>query len=128
MNPVPTQIDLGPNVLTNPSLHQWGDAAVHSLAIHMLVEPRRVHHFEDFGYRHDWFFQCPANAPGGQLPESRTLGDHPWAPEREGGIGCRCECDGRKIRNHPSYCLNKLKQPNTAKRLGIIGGIYSWFW
>ncbi|ORY65989.1 glycolipid 2-alpha-mannosyltransferase [Pseudomassariella vexata] len=95
---------------------RWGDAAVHALAVAMLVDPRKVHHFEDLGYRHDQLYQCPANAPGGQLLGSKALGDGTWAPEIEGGIGCRCECDGRKTRNHPGYCLNKLKQPNSPKR------------
>jgi mannosyltransferase len=93
----------------------------------MLVEPERVHHFEDFGYKHDWFYQCPANAPGGQLPNSKLLGDYEFAPEREGGIGCRCECDGRKTRNYGSYCLNKLKSPNTEKRPTFMGWCRSWF-
>ncbi|KAK0629018.1 nucleotide-diphospho-sugar transferase [Bombardia bombarda] len=109
---------------------RWGDAAVHSLALAMLLEPQRVHHFEDFGYRHDWFFQCPANAPGGQLLESKTLGtgtDRSFSPERPGGVGCRCECDGAKTRNYASYCLNKLKQPNTTKRISTIGWFRSWF-
>ncbi|KAK9771360.1 putative Glycolipid 2-alpha-mannosyltransferase [Seiridium cardinale] len=96
---------------------RWGDAAVHSLAVAMFVDPKKVHHFEDFGYRHDLLYQCPANAPGGQLPESTILGNETsWAPEIEGGIGCRCQCDGQTTRNHPGYCLNKLKQPNTMQR------------
>lgn len=101
---------------------RWGDAAIHSLAVQMLVDPQRVHHFEDLGYRHDLLYQCPANAPGGQLLESKTLGNGTWAPEIEGGIGCRCECDGRTPRNHEGYCLNKLKQPNSPKR-----PFFTWF-
>lgn len=99
-------------------MFQWGDAAVHSLAVNMLAEPQQVHHFADFGYRHDWYYQCPANAPGGQLPESQTLNDAQsrWADEIPGGAGCRCDCDGRTNRNHASYCLHKLKAPNTADR------------
>ncbi|KAI0378546.1 glycosyltransferase family 15 protein [Hypomontagnella monticulosa] len=97
---------------------RWGDAAVHSLAVNMLAEPHQVHHFADIGYRHDWYYQCPANAPGGQLPESQALNkvQGSWAREISGGVGCRCECDGRQNRNHASYCLNKLKAPNTAHR------------
>ncbi|OTA93530.1 glycosyltransferase family 15 protein [Hypoxylon sp. CO27-5] len=95
---------------------RWGDAAVHSLAVALLVDPRKVHHFEDFGYRHDHLFQCPANAPGGQLPESPLLGSGTWSPEMDNGIGCRCECDGRTTQNYGGYCLNKLKQPTTIKR------------
>ncbi|KAI5927735.1 glycolipid 2-alpha-mannosyltransferase [Camillea tinctor] len=103
---------------------RWGDAAVHSLAVAMFVDPRKVHHFEDFGYRHDRLFQCPANAPGGQLLESPLLGNgtnadgttSTWSPEMENGIGCRCECDGRETQNYGGYCLNKLKQPTSLRR------------
>ncbi|KAI1437436.1 glycosyltransferase family 15 protein [Xylaria sp. CBS 124048] len=97
---------------------RWGDAAVHSLAVDMLAEPHQVHHFADIGYKHDWYYQCPANAPGGQLPESQTLNlvNETWAPEIEGGVGCRCECDGRENRNTASYCHNKLRAPNTRQR------------
>ncbi|KAI1846777.1 hypothetical protein JX265_004746 [Neoarthrinium moseri] len=95
---------------------RWGDAAVHSLAVAMYVDPRQVHHFEDFGYRHDKLYQCPANAPGGQLPGSLALGNEPWSPEMDGGVGCRCTCDGRTRRNFEGYCLNKVKQPNTRSR------------
>lgn len=96
----------------------------------MLLDPSRVHHFEDVGYRHDWYYQCPANAPGRQLPDSRVLGEpHPaTAPERPGGVGCRCECDGSKTRNHAGYCLHKLKQPTTARRLSLLEWGMSWFW
>ncbi|KAI0123416.1 glycolipid 2-alpha-mannosyltransferase [Xylariales sp. AK1849] len=97
---------------------RWGDAAVHAMAVNMLVEPRNVHHFADFAYRHDWYYQCPANAPGGQLTESDILNraEPKWAEEVEGGIGCRCDCDGRKTRNQAAYCLNKLREPTSPKR------------
>ncbi|KAI1802758.1 glycosyltransferase family 15 protein [Daldinia bambusicola] len=95
---------------------RWGDAAVHSLAIALLADPRKIHHFEDFGYRHALLYQCPANAPGGQLPGSELLGSGTWAAEEDNGIGCRCECPGPSPRNFGSYCLNKLKQPTTVKR------------
>ncbi|KAK3384400.1 nucleotide-diphospho-sugar transferase [Lasiosphaeria ovina] len=113
---------------------RWGDAPVHALALAMLVPSERVHHFEDLGYRHDWYYQCPANAPGGQLPASEVLnaggnGDPSnWSPARPGGIGCRCECDGSKTRNYATYCLHRLRQPNTTQRLGLFGWLYSWFW
>lgn len=54
------------------TLLKWGDAAVHSLAVGLLVGPERVHHFSDFAYRHDSFQQCPANAPGLQLVNSSS--------------------------------------------------------
>ncbi|KAI1368818.1 glycolipid 2-alpha-mannosyltransferase [Xylaria arbuscula] len=95
---------------------RWGDAAVHSLALGMLAEPQQLHHFEDIGYRHAKFYQCPANAPGGQLPNSLSLAKNKhWSPEIAGGIGCRCECDGKMTRNFSPYCVDRLKQPNTPK-------------
>ncbi|ORY59156.1 glycolipid 2-alpha-mannosyltransferase [Pseudomassariella vexata] len=99
---------------------RWGDAAVHSLAVAMLLKPEKVHHFEDFGYRHGNFYQCPANAPGGQLPESERLGKATLPkgnPEVEGGIGCRCQCDRRPHggRNFSGYCMT-LQQPNSRER------------
>ncbi|KAI0512554.1 glycolipid 2-alpha-mannosyltransferase [Xylaria bambusicola] len=96
---------------------RWGDAAVHSLAIGMLADPQQVHHFEDIGYRHAKFYQCPANALDGQLPDSPSLvKNKPWSPESAGGIGCRCECDGKTGRNFQSYCLDRLKQPSSPKK------------
>lgn len=96
---------------------------MHALAVAMYLSPSQVHHFEDLGYRHDELYQCPANAPGGQLPGSSALGGgYTWAEERPGGVGCRCECDGRKTRNHAGYCLNKLKQPTKRERYW-----FTWF-
>ncbi|KAI2643549.1 glycosyltransferase family 15 protein [Xylaria nigripes] len=97
---------------------RWGDAPIHTLAVGMLAEPHQIHHFSDIGYRHDWYYQCPANAPGGQLPESTTLNlvNETWAPEIEGGVGCRCECDGRSYRNTAYYCPNRLTAPHTRQR------------
>ncbi|KAI1809255.1 glycolipid 2-alpha-mannosyltransferase [Poronia punctata] len=97
---------------------RWGDAPVHSLAVNMLAEPHQVHHFSDIGYRHDWYYQCPANTPGGQLPESKTLNlvNETWAPEIPGGVGCRCECDGRSNRNTASYCHHRLRAPVSVSR------------
>ncbi|KAI0482729.1 glycolipid 2-alpha-mannosyltransferase [Xylariaceae sp. FL0804] len=106
---------------------RWGDAAVHSLALAMLLEPRKVHHFSDFGYRHDTLFQCPGNAPGGQLPASPLLGNFTpaetdfddrdrYSPEMDEGLGCRCSCDGRTTQNYGPYCVQKLKQPTSINR------------
>lgn len=95
----------------------------------MLVDSEKVHHFEDLGYRHDWYYQCPANAPGGQLLESKLLGDdRTFDQERAGGIGCRCECDGSSTRNYGTYCLKKLRQPNTTKRLSAWEWLWSNWW
>lgn len=94
---------------------------MHSLAVAMLLDPQQVHHFEDFGYRHGRFYQCPANAPGGQLPDSGVLGEASLPEsnsEHESGIGCRCQCDHRSSGEHnfPNYCSARLKQPNSRQR------------
>ncbi|KAI8868543.1 glycosyl transferase [Ramicandelaber brevisporus] len=39
---------------------RWGDAPVHSIAAAMLLDPKQVHFFEDIGYMHDPFFNCPS--------------------------------------------------------------------
>lgn len=94
---------------------------MHSLAVAMLLDPQQVHHFKDFGYRHGSFYQCPANALGGQLPESEVLGKALLPEgnfESEGGIGCRCQCDRRPHgeRNFSRYCSSRLNQPNSRQR------------
>jgi len=99
---------------------------VHSLALGMLLGEEKVHHFEDLGYRHDYWYQCPANAPGGQLLESKAL-NSPFDSERDDGIGCRCECDGSKTRNWPGYCLAKLKAPTVTKQMSLWKMPLNWF-
>lgn len=94
---------------------------MHSLAVAMLLDPQQVHHFADFGYRHGHFYQCPANAAGGQLPDSKLLGNVSLSEgnfESESGIGCRCQCDRRPSGEHnfSNYCSSRLKQPNSRER------------
>ena len=88
---------------------QWGDAPIHSLAAALFLQPEQLHHFEDFGYRHEPFQSCPANALGGQSPESLALGPGGWDKEKPDGIGCRCKCDPKGLGPRP-YCLHRLKQ------------------
>ena len=106
---------------------RWGDAPVHSLAVHLLLPPGKLHHFSDFGYHHEPFFQCPGNAPGGQLHGNEALndigetGDGPGLgkgllAESEGAIGCRCRCaDGRR-RNNRGICLERMQRPEAFHR------------
>lgn len=87
----------------------------------MLLDSKQVHHFSDIGYQHGPFYNCPANAAGGQLPESGLLGEvSPTEnnPEAEAGIGCRCRCDRRPHgpQNFSGYCGRRLKHPNTRDR------------
>jgi mannosyltransferase len=102
--------------LTIAMSYQWGDAPVHSLAVHLLLPPERVHHFSDFGYLHDPFFQCPGNAPGGQLTNNTALGSSSWSTERPEGIGCRCDCASDQRRNNRAICLSALQEPMALHR------------
>lgn len=40
---------------------RWGDAPVHSIAVSLLVDRSRLHHFDDIGYYHNPWNHCPAN-------------------------------------------------------------------
>jgi mannosyltransferase len=100
---------------------RWGDAPVHSLAVHLLLPPGKLHHFSDFGYQHAPFFQCPGNAPGGQLPENDALEtgrDGGWSAESEGAIGCRCKCPDKRRRNNRGICLDTMQAPAAHHRTG----------
>lgn len=96
---------------------QWGDAPIHSLAVHLLLGPEQLHHFSDIGYYHEPFFQCPGNALGGQLLNSTALGDNSFSsPESEGAIGCRCRCPDGRRRNNRGICLNTVQEPAAFHR------------
>ncbi|KAK4148422.1 glycolipid 2-alpha-mannosyltransferase 1 [Chaetomidium leptoderma] len=101
---------------------RWGDAPVHSLAVHLLLPPGKLHHFSDFGYHHEPFFQCPGNAPGGQLPGNEALaGNHEnenEGTESEGAIGCRCRCVDQRRRNNRGICLDRMQRPAASHRTG----------
>ncbi|KAK4644999.1 hypothetical protein QC761_309880 [Podospora bellae-mahoneyi] len=97
---------------------RWGDAPIHSLAVHLLLEAKEMHHFSDVGYYHEPFWQCPQNAKGKQLLDNEMIGKAPkgMGEEQEGGHGCRCECGlGKKgdwrRRNNRGICLEKLQRP-----------------
>ena len=40
---------------------RWGDAPVHSLAAAMLLPKEKIHYFEDIGYYHPPYYNCPLN-------------------------------------------------------------------
>lgn len=40
---------------------RWGDAPVHSIAAAMYLPINQIHYFEDIGYFHNPFYNCPAN-------------------------------------------------------------------
>jgi len=90
---------------------KWGDAPVHSLAAHLFLKPTEIHYFQDLGYGHRPFLQCPGNALGGQMPGEAILGDQPWTEEVPGALGCRCQCDPTDVRGKvPPYCVSTLRQ------------------
>jgi alpha 1,2-mannosyltransferase len=62
---------------------RWGDALIHSLALGIFMKKEEVHYFEDIGYRHEPFENCP---------------NHP-VMQRE-----YCDCDAKKSVNWNNYC------------------------
>ena len=40
---------------------RWGDAPVHSIGAGLFLKINEIHYFEDIGYYHGPFFNCPAN-------------------------------------------------------------------
>ncbi|CAN3359388.1 probable mannosyltransferase Yur1p [Diutina catenulata] len=40
---------------------RWGDAPVHSIAVNLLADKHKVHHFEDIGYFHAPYMACPSS-------------------------------------------------------------------
>jgi len=79
----------------------------------MLLKPEQLHHFQDIGYYHAPWRVCPANARGKQLSDSAVLRTQKWEEEREGGVGCRCECEAG--RNFQSVCFNNLQKATHPK-------------
>ncbi|GAB7364145.1 hypothetical protein MBLNU230_g4696t1 [Neophaeotheca triangularis] len=65
---------------------RWGDAAVHSLALGMFTDPAQVHFFEDIGYVHPPFQNCPGE-----------------------GVGCDCECTSEHGVVPADDCLRALR-------------------
>ncbi|KAJ4369237.1 hypothetical protein N0V83_006322 [Neocucurbitaria cava] len=65
---------------------RWGDAAVHSLGVAMLLRPDEVHWFSDWGYVHGGLQVCPKE-----------------------GLGCGCECEegGREVE---TVCLDSIRR------------------
>ncbi|CAO2651336.1 Nn.00g096330.m01.CDS01 [Neocucurbitaria sp. VM-36] len=76
---------------------RWGDAAVHSLGVGMLLRPEEVHFFGDWGYVHGGLQYCPAGRREGDRAE----------------LGCRCKCGGEGdggAREVEPVCLNRIRR------------------
>jgi alpha 1,2-mannosyltransferase len=61
---------------------RWGDAPVHSIGAAMLLPKEKIHWFEDIGYLHNPFYNCPVNP---------ALQKH-------------CHCDPAKSNHHHNSC------------------------
>jgi alpha 1,2-mannosyltransferase len=67
---------------------RWGDAPVHSIGAAMFLPIEQIHYFEDVGYFHNPFYNCPAN-PALQL---------------------QCKCDSSKNVNNHHECFRIYRQ------------------
>lgn len=63
---------------------RWGDAPVHSIAAAMFLKKEQIHWFEDIGYFHNPFRNCPSN-PGLLLNCNAQC-----QPEKSVNIGNNC--------------------------------------
>jgi hypothetical protein len=67
---------------------RWGDAPVHSIGVALLLPASQIHYFEDIGYYHGPFWNCPR----GELHEK---------------LKCKCtEASGFDA--HGSGCMQKF--------------------
>ena len=40
---------------------RWGDAPIHSIAAALFLPKDKIHYFDDVGYKHSVYTQCPLN-------------------------------------------------------------------
>lgn len=64
---------------------RWGDAPVHSIGAALFLPKEKLHWFEDIGYLHNPFYNCPVN-PALQL---------------------NCRCDPKKSNHNNNGCHNQ---------------------
>lgn len=64
---------------------RWGDAPVHSIAAAIFLPKEKIHWFEDIGYYHAPFYNCPSNP---------ALNKH-------------CTCDSAKSNHYNNDCHNR---------------------
>ncbi|KAJ1894995.1 hypothetical protein LPJ66_004852 [Kickxella alabastrina] len=81
---------------------RWGDAPVHAIAAALMLQKEEVHWFEDIGYYHNPWSNCPLS------PESRL----------------RCHCDPAKsaVHHYWASCTQKwlaLPDNNTTLPAGV---------
>ena len=64
---------------------RWGDAPVHSLAVGMFLPKEQIHYFEDVGYYHAPYGNCPSNP----------------------ALNMNCQCDSSKSVNWNNSCQSR---------------------
>ena len=64
---------------------RWGDAPVHSIAAGMFLPKEKIHFFEDIGYYHAPYGNCPSNP----------------------ALNMNCQCDSSKSVNWGNSCQSK---------------------
>lgn len=65
---------------------RWGDAPVHSIAAAMMLPKEKIHWFQDIGYYHAPFYNCPTN------------------PE----LQLNCNCNPEKSNHHRNGCHDRF--------------------
>ena len=65
---------------------RWGDAPVHSIAAGMLLPKEKIHFFEDVGYYHAPYGNCPSNP----------------------ALNMNCQCDSAKSVNWGNSCQSRF--------------------
>lgn len=94
---------------------RWGDAAVHSLALALILDITDIHYFRDIGYKHSTIGHCPSNAKINQLafvPVAKTNAHFKaYTPDKPqiNGVGCRCKCPmwHKEIEDSGSSCIKQ---------------------
>lgn len=74
---------------------RWGDAPVHTLGLAMFLSPEKIHFFEDIGYEHDPYNNCPSN------PIHLLYAD----------------CDPKKSVNRNNQCIRKYRETRFGNEL-----------
>jgi len=64
---------------------RWGDAPVHSIAAALFLPKEKIHWFEDIGYLHNPFYNCPNNP----------------------ALQVNCRCNPKKSNHHNNGCHNE---------------------
>ena len=67
---------------------RWGDAPVHSIGVALLLPRDQIHYFQDIGYYHGPFYNCPR----GELHEK---------------LHCSCQ-ESQGFDAHGAHCLTKF--------------------